>query len=235
MGRSLVGVALIAALAVGGCATEQAEAPTFLVTAPPQATTTTTQPGRLAWIPRSDLTSAERELCSFIANAERALSTAEQRNRQDVRTTEEAADDRTISEPIRVRMLRDTELTNARRLADVLIGFGAGSALLAEIDPSENLSTDMRASIDADIELVVAIGRDLTAAVDRLKPLDAAERAAYAERTGTDWRDLLTEDDLEQFRAELERSGLGRVEQAHEAMDRIDDWSWRHCSDGFSD
>ncbi len=238
MGRSSARFAgvLIGVLAFCSCATEQAEAPTFRVTVPPREATTTTEPGRLAWIGELDLTAAEQDLCSFIGSLDARLAAVDEQNRVAAQATALAAEDRTLSEPIRVRMIRDTELANVRRLAGVFAGFSEGIELLERIENSE-WSVDNLAAIGADMELVVEIGDQLRATIDELEPLDAAEQAGYAERTGTEWRDLFTEAELDVFRAELddEDTGLGLVDDAREAMDRIDDWSWRGCSQGFSD
>lgn len=239
MGRSFprLGGVLVGVLVLCSCATEQAEAPTFRVTAPPHEVTTTTEPGRLAWIGEIDLSAAERDLCAYVGSLDATLSAVVEQNRAAERATAVAAEDRTLSEPIRVRMIRDTELANARRLAGVFAGFSEGIGLLERIDPTEKWSADRLAAVGADIRLVVEIGNRLQATIAELEPLDPAEQAAYAERTGTEWRDLFTEAELDRFQAELddEDTGLGLVDDAREAMDRIDDWSWRGCSQGFSD
>lgn len=240
MGRSLArGLAwLLGVFALVGCgAAEEAEAPTFRITAPTSDATTTTVPARLAWLGESNLTPAERELCSLIVSIDTGLAAAEEQNRLELAAAERAVEDPTLSEPLRVRRLRDAELANATRLASVLLRLDEGRDLLEGMSPTENLPADSLAGIEADMASVVAIGEVLLATIETLEPLDASDQAAYRERTGLDWRDLFTEAELQQVRAELynDRTGLGRLDEARELLDRIDDWSWRHCSEGFSE
>lgn len=227
---------LLGVSAMCGCATtDGAEAPTFGMTTPSSAPTTS--PARLAWLGDSDLTPPERALCSFIGSADAALVAVEEQNRTTLASAEEAVKDPTMSEPIRVRRLRDAELANADRFAAVLLRFVEGREVLQLAGPTDNLPREAMDDMEADMDAVVAIGEAITATIAALKPLDADGQAAYHEETGVEWRDLFTEAELADVRAELydDQTGMGRADEARALMDRIDDWSWRHCSQGFSD
>ncbi len=238
MGRSVLAVALVGlVLATSGCSTEEAEAPTFQMTSPESATSTTAAPNRLAWVGNPELTAAEIELCRFVERVDSQLERVDTTNRRNTEQVGQASKDRTLSEPIRVRMIRDAELDNAQRFANVLGMFEEGGVLLASVLPNERVSAEHLASNVDDVALIAGIGAALNETIAGLRPLTAAEQEEYASTTGLEWRDLFTEDELEVAREQLnsDRAGMGREEEARQAMDRVDDWSWRHCSEGFSD
>lgn len=239
MGRLVLAVAVVGLVVGGsGCRTEGAvEAPTFELTAPESATSTTAAPDRLAWLGNPELTVAEIELCRFVERVDSQLESVDTANRKNTIRVDEASKDRTMSEPVRVRMFRDAELDNAQRFANVLGLFDEGKVLLASVPPNERVSAAQLASDADDMALIASIGADLDETIAGLRPLTLTEQEEYASSTGAAWRDLFTQEELESVREQLnsDQVGMGREGEARMAMDRIDDWSWRHCSEGFSD
>jgi hypothetical protein len=236
MGRSVVAAA-VAGLMLAACSTEVAEAPTFQVTTPESATSTTGSPDRLAWLGNPELSIAEIELCRFVERVDSQLESVDAINRKSDERVEQAAKDRTLSEPIRVRMYRDAELDSAARFAGVLNMFEEGAGLLVAVEPNQRVGeADLAADAD-DMALIASIGATLSETIAGLRPMTPAEQEEYAAANGSAWSDIFTEAELEQVREQLNsnRVGMGREEEARQAMDRVDDWSWRHCSAGFSD
>ncbi len=235
-------IAVASVLMVGllaGCTTaEEAESPTFQITSPELgATTSSSAPVRLAWLGDPDLTGPERDMCVFVDSIDRTISTVDEVNAAAISQMTARAADRTLAEPLRVRMKRDTAVANARRLAGMFTSFEEGSDLIDRIDPNERVPAEELAETKADIDRVVAIGQILAVAAERAAPLNAAAQAEHETQTGEKWEDLFTEKELEQVLAELadDTTGTGLEPEARALMDLIDNWSWSQCSAGFSD
>ncbi len=224
---------------LAGCTPpEEAESPTFQITSPELGTTTSSSaPVRLAWLGNPDLTGPEREMCSFIDSIDRTISGVDEINQAALLQMEARAADRTLAEPLRVRMKRDTAVSNARRLAGVFVSFEEGSDLIDRIDPNERVPAEELAATKADIDRVVVIGQIFADAAERAAPLNAAAQADYEAQTGEKWEDLWTEKELDRVLEELadDTTGTGLETEARALMDSIDDWSWSQCSEGFSD
>ncbi|NNF53554.1 MAG: hypothetical protein HKN03_03825 [Acidimicrobiales bacterium] len=224
---------------LAGCTTgEESQSPTFQVTAPELGTTTTPgAPVRLAWLGNPDLTGPERDMCAFIDDIDKSVSEVDEINAAAILQMEARAADRTLAEPLRARLKRDTAVANARRLASVFTSFGEGVELIDRIDPNERVSAEELESIKQEIERVVVIGETIAAAAETAAPLTATAQADYETKTGEEWVDLLTERELDDILEELrdETTGTGLEPEARELMAEIDDWSWRQCSEGFSD
>ncbi|MFW2382146.1 MAG: hypothetical protein ACN4GZ_10335 [Acidimicrobiales bacterium] len=219
------------------CGAEEESAPTFRVTSPTLATTSTTVPSTLEYLGLPELSGPETDMCSFILSVSSDLESSDELSRNATKAAEAAATSRTLSEPLRVRMLRDTEVANAQRFANVLSRFEAAIELIPRIEPGALTSESRLEQDSVDAALLTEIGVGIQATIDQSRPLSAADQAAYLERTGTEWRDLFTEADLDEVRTVLNNSatGMGREAEAREAMERLDDWSWRHCSAGLTD
>jgi hypothetical protein len=236
MGRRLVGLLGALVLCVAACTVEEATAPTFRVTSPTLATTSTTTPSTLEYLGLPDLTAHEIEMCRFIERAGQDLRASDEQSRNATVASEAASKSRTLSEPLRVRMRRDTEVANAQRFANVLKQFDTAIELIASIEPGP-LTSEVRLEGDArDAVVLFEIGTVLQETIDSIRPLDTRERVAYLERTGTEWQDLFTEEEFEEVLIVLHdnSSGMGRETEAREAMERLDDWSWRHCDAGLT-
>ena len=235
-------IAVASVLVVGllaGCATaEEAQSPTFQITTPELGTTSSSSaPVRLAWLGDPDLTGPERDMCAFVDAIDRTISTVDEVNAAAISQMTARAADRTLAEPLRVRMKRDTAVANARRLAGMFTSFQEGSDLIDRIEPNERVPAEELAETKADIDRVVAIGQTLAVAAEQAAPLDAAARAEYETQTGKNWEDLFTEEELDRVLEELadDTTGTGLEPEARLLMDSIDDWSWSQCSAGFSD
>ncbi len=225
-------------LVAGACsAGEEIQSPTFRVTAPALATTTSTAPERLAWVGNPNLTPPESAMCAFIDDVDARVTSADYQNELATIQAENRAVDRTLAEPLRVRMFRDTEVANAQRIASALGSFAEGSDLLTEITPNERVGADVLAETARDIDEVVAISQTMAETIDRARPLSGSEQADYETRTGSVWEDIFTEIELEPILEDLhnEVTGMGLEDEARDLMGQIDDWSWRQCSEGFSD
>ncbi len=229
---------LMVGLLAGCTSVEEAESPTFQITVPKLGTTTSSSvPVRLVWLGNPDLTGPEKDMCGFVDSIDKTISMVDEINETASLQTKARAADRTLAEPLRVRMIRDTAVANARRLAGMFASFEEGSDLIGKIDPNERVPAEELAATKADIDRVVVIGQILAVAAERAAPLDAAAQAEYETQTGEDWEDLFSEGELDQVLEELadETNGTGLESEARELMDSIDDWSWRQCSEGFSD
>jgi hypothetical protein len=235
MGTRFIGVPVALLLCLTACAAEEETAPTFRVTSPTLATTSTTTPSTLEYLGLPDLTGPENEMCDFILAVSLDLEASDRASRNATSAATAAATSRTLSEPLRVRMLRDAEVANAQRFANVLSRFEAAAALIASIEPGllideERLTQDAR-----DAELLAELGSGLQATIDTVRPLNSAEQAEYLERTGIEWLDLFTESEFQDVLRSLNsEAGMGREVEAREAMERLDDWSWRHCDVGLT-
>jgi hypothetical protein len=236
MGKRLVGLLGALVMCVAGCTVEEATAPTFRVTSPTLATTSTTTPSTLEYLGLPDLNAPEIEMCGFIERVGQDLRASDEQSRDATLASEAASKSRTLSEPLRVRMLRDTEVANAQRFANVLKQFDTAIDLIASIEPGP-LTSEVRLEEDArDAVILSGMGTALQETIDSVRPLDSRERVAYLERTGTEWRDLFTEEEFDDVLTVLHdsSSGMGRETEAREAMERLDDWSWRHCDAGLT-
>ncbi len=239
MGKKFIGVPIaLLGLLLGltACAVEEETAPTFRVTSPTLVTTPTTIPSTLEYLGLPELTGPENEMCNFIHSVSRDLIASDERSRNATTAAEAAATSRTLSEPLRVRMLRDVDVANAQRFANVLSRFEPATGLIGAIEPGPLTSQDQLDEDASDAALLTEIAVDLQTTIDIARPLNAAEQAAYLERTGTEWRDLFTESELQDVRGTLNDSstGMGREAEARQAMERLDDWSWRHCDAGLT-
>ncbi len=236
MGIRLLGTGISIALIAVACAPSEDSAPTFQITSPTLATTSTTAPSTLPYIGLPELSSEENDMCRFVLGAGRDLAASDDIGRTASANAEARAKDRTLSEPLRVRMLRDTELANAQRFANVLKRFDEAVTLVQMIMPgplTDQSTLDQDAS---DAALLASIGTDLQNTIETLRPLSPAAQEAFESQTGRKWEDLFTEDEYETVLNNLnnEQTGMGREGEAREAMERLDDWSWRHCSAGLT-
>jgi hypothetical protein len=240
MGKRTVGVPIallsLVSLFLTGCGAEEATAPTFRVTSPTLVTTSTTTPSMLEYLGLPELSSAENEMCQFILSVGMDLDATDEQSRNATIAVEAAAKSRTLSEPLRVRMLRDVDVANVQRFANVLSRFEPATDLIRSIEPGQLTSQEQLESDAIDAELLTEIAADLHTTIETTRPLNPAEQAAHLERTGTEWSDLFTESELDEVRRTLNNSstGMGREVEAREAMERLDDWSWRHCDAGLT-
>ncbi|NNE95603.1 MAG: hypothetical protein HKN24_06195 [Acidimicrobiales bacterium] len=236
MGKRVLGLSIAVMLCAGACAEQEATAPTFQVTSPTLASTSTTQPDRLEYLGLPELSQAENDMCRFIVNVGQDLEASDGQSRRATAAMESAIESPTLSEPLRVRLIRDTEIANAQRFANVLSRFADAIALIDAIEPGPLSDEETLANDAQDAALITEIGADIQETIDSSRPLSAAEQAAYLARTGTEWIDLFTERELENVLRTLhnETTGMGREAQARDAMERLDDWSWRHCAAGLT-
>ncbi len=235
MQRTVLG-GVIVAFVMSSCSGQEATAPTFQVTSPSLATTSTTTPDSLQYLGVPELSDEENAMCTFVDGVGRDLE-ASDRNSQNTRAAvERSYDDRTLSEPLRVRSHRNAELANAQRFANVLRRFTEGAELIEQIEPGEHTSAERLSSDAADIALLIEIGNGIDQTVAALQPLDAAAQAAYLAEHQEEWADIRTTADLDRVLLALnnESIGMGRETEARDAMERVDDWSWRHCSSGLT-
>lgn len=235
---TVASVVLLVCLIAGCSPTEEAEAPTFQITSPELDTTSTSGPPvRLAWLGNPDLTGQERDMCAFIDSIDRSVSVVDEINAAVNSQLEVKVADRTLAEPLRVRMQRDAAVANARRLAGLFTSFDEGAELIDRIEPNERVEVAELSAIKADIDRVVVIGQMIADAADRAAPLSAADQADFETRTGQEWTDLFLERELDEVLDELSNAttGTGLEPEARALLDSIDDWSWSQCSAGFSD
>ncbi len=236
MGFKLFAAGLSIVCLTAACSSTEESAPTFQVTSPTLATTSTTAPSTLQYIGVPELSSEENNMCSFVQSVGQDLLTSDQVSQNATEQAKRNATDRTLSEPLRVRMLRDTEVANAQRFANVLKRFDEAASIISSITPgplTDQATLDQDAS---DAALLASIGSKLQITIDSTRALNAAEQEAYKQETGRDWVDLFTEDEYEAVLEVLNNTstGMGREDEAREAMERLDDWSWRHCSAGLT-
>ena len=236
MGKLLLGTGISLALIAVSCSATEETAPTFQVTSPTLATTSTTAPSTLQYIGVPELTAEENEMCDFVQGVGNDLVASDSVSVAARQNAARAAGDRTLSEPLRVRILRDTELANAQRFANVLKRFDEAARLVSQIVPgplTDQATLDQDAS---DAALIASIGNKLQSTIDPLRPLNATQQAEFKSDRGRDWVDLFTEAELEAVLETLynDTTGMGREDEAREAMERLDDWSWRHCSAGLT-
>lgn len=236
MGKRLLGALSALVLCFTACAAEEEGGPTFRMTSPTLASTSTTTPSTLEYLGLPELSASEQEMCVFILAVSADLEASDSQSRNATVATEAAVANPTLSEPLRVRMLRDTEIANAQRFVNILKRFDGATELIASIEPGPLTS---RAKLDEDAHdaaQLTEIGAVVQATIDSVRPLDDAAKAAYQESTGTEWRDLFTEAELDEVRKILNdaSNGMGREVEAREAMERLDDWSWRHCAAGLT-
>ena len=236
MGMRLLGTGISIAMLATACSSPEVSAPTFQVTSPTLARTSTTIPSTLEYIGLPELSEEENNMCSFVQGVGSDLAASDDRSRDATERAKAAAKDPTLSEPLRVRMLRDTELANAQRFANVLRRFDEAANLVTLIMPgplTDQATLDQDAT---DAALLASIGTDLQETIDALRPLNAAEQEAFEAEQGREWIDLFTEDEFDAVIDKLDNdlTGMGREGEAREAMERLDDWSWRHCSAGLT-
>ncbi|MBT8239953.1 MAG: hypothetical protein KJN63_01850, partial [Acidimicrobiia bacterium] len=89
MGKGLVGLLGALILCFASCAVEEDSAPTFRVTSPTLASTSTTAPSTLEYLGLPDLSGGEVEMCDFIERVSQDLKASDERSRNATWATEE--------------------------------------------------------------------------------------------------------------------------------------------------